>query len=168
MALVKTTLPGIAPTHVCPYDALNAFALAQTLTATAYASNVNTQLTYGPGRYEGYWRLDITAAYMTGGNEFYQFWLLGSNDPTFTSGNIEVLNVHDIAATAALRVLPTILAVSPAVPDTGLNASSFVMGFSNQKDQYVFEYLQLYVVAGGTTPSVTFSSWVSPWSGQKS
>ena len=161
MALTKTLLPSLAPTIVMPYDTLQAFCLSQVIVATGYASNVNTQLTMGPGRYNGLWAMNVAAVNMGSANEFYQMFLLGSNDPTFTAGNIEILATHDIAATAALRLLATICAVSPTVPDTGLTASVFVKPWCNQIDQYIFEYLQLYVVVGGTSPSITLTSWCS-------
>jgi len=163
MALTKTTLPAIAPSVAVPYDTLQAFALSQTLVATGYASNVNTQITQGPGRFYGLWKLQISALALGSSNEFYQFWLLGSNDVNFANGNTDVLAMYDLAATAALRALATVCAVSPTVPDSGQTASEIVRPWCNQTDQYVFEYMQLYVLMGGTSPSVTFSSWVSPF-----
>jgi hypothetical protein len=38
---------------------------------------------------------------------------------------------------------------------------------SNDKDVYTFEFVNLYVNILGTTPSITFNSWIAPWSGQK-
>ncbi|MDE2040652.1 MAG: hypothetical protein KGJ45_11650 [Elusimicrobia bacterium] len=163
MALTKTTLPGITPTFAVPYDTLQAFCSAQTLTASGYASNLNTQLTMGPGRFNGVWALDVSNVALGSSNEFYQFWLLGSNDAAFANGNIETLAMHDIAATAALRTLANICAVSPTIPEgTGRAGTIFVKPWVNQVGEYVFEYMQLYVLMGGTSPGVTFSSWVSP------
>lgn len=173
MALTKTTLPAIAPTHAVPYDVAASFGLGITMTASGYAyptaggATTTNYITMGPGRMEGYWRLDVSAAKVSAGNEFYQFFLLGSNDPAFANGNIDILGMYDIAATAALRDLPTIAAASPAVPDGGLTASSFVIPMSNQRDQFVFEFINLYANIGGTSPTITFSSWVAPWTGQK-
>lgn len=168
MALTKALLPVIAPTHATPFDVSLSFAGAATLTASGFATNANAPAIVGPGRFEGYWRLDVSAADVGSGDEAYKFFLLGSNDPVFGNANNEILAVHDIAATAALRLLPAIAAISPTVPDTGLAASSFVIPFSNQLDQFVFTYINLYVLIAGTTPSVTFSSWVSPFTGHAS
>lgn len=167
MALTKSLLPALTPTHAVPFDTAQAFALAQTLTASGYATNENTQVTMGPGRMEGYWVLDIAAINIATGDEYYQFFLLGSNDVNFANGNNEILAAHDFAATAALRLLATIPAASPAEPVVGLNATRHAIPFSNLMGDYVFEYLQLYVKMGGTGPSVTFSSWLAPWSGNK-
>jgi hypothetical protein len=163
MALTKSTLPMERPSIAVPFDTLQAFSLSETLSASGYASNVNTQITMGPGRYYGLWALQVSAAAMGSNNEFYQFFLLGSNDPAFGVGNIELLAAHDIAAASALRLLANICAASPSAPDAGYAASAFVKPWTNQVDQYVFEYMQLYCNMGGTSPSVTFSSWVSPF-----
>lgn len=190
MAITRTLLPSNAPSHALPYDTLNAFALAQTLTATGYASNVNTQLTYGPGRFEGYWALDITTLELTTG-DYYQFYLLGSNDPAWGNGNVDLLAARDFGITSAVRLVPTIMGASPFAISGGVgsppawtynvgvnqtysttNASGaggimHAIPFSNEIGEVTYEYLQLYVVIGGTTPSITFSSWLVPWSGQK-
>ena len=161
MALTNPTLPSILPAWAVPYDSATAFSKAQTSTANGYVGNVNTQLNIGSGRFDGLWVVDISAAYMTSSNEFYQLWLAGSNDATFTAGNVEFLAMHDWAATAALRLLPAIGSASPVTPLTGLGALRHVIPFSNFLGCYIFQYLQLYLVVGGTTPSLTFSSWIS-------
>lgn len=168
MALTKALLPVNAPTHAVPFDATASFASAATLTASGFVGAANTPIILGPGRFEGYWALDITAADVSSANEAYQFFLLGSNDPVFGNGNNEILAVHDIAATAALRLLPNIAAISPAAPDVGLAGSLFVIPFSTQLDQFVFTYVNLYCNIAGTTPSITFSSWCAPFSGHAS
>lgn len=169
MALTKTTLPVNAPTHAVPYDVAASFGLGVTLTASGYVPTAGATgyITMGPGRMEGYWRIDVSAADVSSANETYKMFLLGSNDAAFANGNIDILGMYDIAATAALRDLPTIAAANPAVPDGGLTASSFVIPMSNQRDQFVFEFINMYVLIAGTTPSITLSSWVAPWTGQK-
>jgi hypothetical protein len=161
VALSKNTLPSITPTWALPFDDATAFAKAQTLTATGYFDNLHQQIDVGPGRFNGLWALDVSAATVADGDQKYQFFLLGSNDANWANGNVELLAVHDIAATAALRLVPTITAVSDAVPSGGA-ASRFVMPFSNQKGEYVFRYLRAYCVIAGTTKSVTATTWVTP------
>jgi len=167
MALTKTTLPAITPTFAVPYDTLQAFCLAQTITASGYASNVNTQLSMGPGRFNGLWAINVTAVNMGSSNEFYGLWLLGSNDVNFANGNTEVLAQFDLAATAALRTLATVCAASPTIPEDATAGTLFVKAWINQVADYVFQYMQLYVLVGGTSPSITFSSWVAPNSAAK-
>lgn len=167
MALTQTLLPVIAPTHAVPYDTLQAFALAQTLTASGFATNVNTQLTMGPGRMEGYWALDITNVFITSANEFYQFALLGSNDPNFAAGNVDLIAFYDLASSTATRLaVNSLLGINTTnVPPFGNAGVNFVTPFSNQRGNFVFEFMQLYLTVGGTTPSVTFSSWLGGFTG---
>ena len=164
MALTQPAggLPSITPTIAVPYDVLQAFADSQTLVASGYAGNVNTQVHIGPGRFDGLLALNLSNAKVSTGDEKYAFYLLGSNDPAFGNGNNEILVTHDIAATAALRLLATICAVSPAVPPPGLSASRIVEAVAEHNvSEHTFEYQQLYVLIAGTTPTVTFSAWLS-------
>jgi hypothetical protein len=36
-----------------------------------------------------------------------------------------------------------------------------VIPISNLMGAYLFQYLQLYLLVGGTSPSITFSSWLA-------
>jgi hypothetical protein len=162
MPLSANTLPSVLPTRPLPYDTANAFANGQTLTATGYVNAIQTQLDVGPGRFDGYLVLDISALDLASGDETYQFQLLGSNDSGWTNGNVELLALKDFAAATAGRVVPTICPPSNSAPPTGKSADRFEIPFSNQMGRFVFRYLQLRLVAGGTTPSVTVAAWVSP------
>jgi hypothetical protein len=121
MALTQFALPRNYNTSAAPFDNALAFAVNQTFTASGYVnlqgSNVATDfITPGVSRFQGMWNIDIpTGANPAFGssNEFYQLFLLGSNDPNFANGNAEILAVHDLAATAALRLLPNVAAAFP-------------------------------------------------------
>jgi hypothetical protein len=58
------------------------------------------------GRFQGQWVIQVEAASLASSNEFYQFYLWGSNDAAFGAGNTELLGTFDIAATSALRRFP--------------------------------------------------------------
>lgn len=163
MALTNNTLPSILPTRAVPLDINLLFAQAQTFTATGYLNNGSstTQINIGRGRIEGYWVVDLSALDVTSGNETYQLYLFGSNDTAFGNGNVENLGMHDWAAATAGRSVPTILGASPAVPITGLNATRHVIPYSNLMGGFLLQYLQCYLVAGGTTPSMTVTSWIT-------
>jgi hypothetical protein len=160
MALTNPTLPSIIPTWAMPYDSSTAFSKAQTVTSTGYVSgNVNTQVPILSGRFVGFWVIDVSAAVLSS-DQKYQFALCGSNDAAFTAGNVELLAIHDFAATAALRIIPTISSITPAVPLTGQAATRHVIPVCNQMGGFIFQYLQLYLLIAGTGPSITFSSWI--------
>jgi hypothetical protein len=144
-----------------PYDSSTAFSKAQTVTGSGFISgNVNTQVPILSGRFIGFWVIDVSAANMATSDEYYQFALCGSNDAAFTNGNVELLAIHDFAATSALRIIASISSVSPTMPITGSAATRHVIPFCNQMGGFVFQYLQLYLKVGGTGPSITFSSWI--------
>jgi hypothetical protein len=186
MAITRQILPINAPTQSVPLDLALSFAQGVTLTASGYASGAATSFASlgqvvntspagplaSPGasapRVQGNWVVDVSAASFASSNEFYQFFLLAGNDPNFANGNVDLIGAYDLAATAALRLQATTLGATPTpVPDTGLLASVFIIPFSNVRDQFQYAFVNLFVVVGGTSPSVTFSSWLSPWTGQK-
>lgn len=169
MALTANTIPSQIGTFPCPWDALTAFTSAQTITATGYLNNLNSGIIDlgGPnpvsaaGRTEGIWNLDISAIDFTSGNETYQLCLFGSNDAAFGNGNVELLEFYDFAAASAGRVVATILGASPTVPPTGLAGMLQQRPFTNQSCRIIYRYLKCYAQLGGTTPSITVSSWIS-------
>jgi hypothetical protein len=160
MALTNNTLPSVLPTRVVPYDSSTAFSKAQTVTASGYVGNINTQVPVLAGRFDGLWAIDVSAATLSS-NQSYQFFLVGSNDAAFTAGNVELLAIHDFAATSALRIFANNAAASSITPPNGQAVLRHVIPFCNQMGAYLFQYLQLYLLVGGTSPSITFSSWLA-------
>ncbi len=164
MAIAQNTLPSIYPEFTLPVDASLQFGSAQTLTASGYVNNVNQQIDVNPGRLSGLLALDITAWATGSANEYYQFYLMGSNDPDFGNGNVELLTAWDIAAASANRMVPTILGPSPTIPPAGRAGALRALPFTTYTyGGYVFQYLQLYCVMGGTDPSITLSAWLVPF-----
>lgn len=174
MTITAPPLPFNPPTPVVPLDILATFSLGQVVTASGPLGNQNTSISMGGvgGRFQGQMMLELSAINLASGNEFYQFSLLGSNDPNFGAGNSDLLAFYDIAATAALRLTNTSL-LTPAAPlVAGIttiqqNALQIVVPFTNQRGQFSFEFFALEAVVGGTGPSITVSAWCAPWSGQK-
>jgi hypothetical protein len=143
------------------------FADGQTLTATGDLNNVNSQLDIGgvvnlpsgigsgAGRTSGMLVLNVTAMDLSSGDESYKFALLGSNDVLFQNGNVDLLAFHDFAAASAGRVIATLL--GPSLPAPTRVYAPFV----NLRQNLVYRYLRCRVVIGGTTPSITVTSWLS-------
>lgn len=169
MALTANLIPSQVTTFPSPYDATLAFTSAQTLTATGYLNNLNSgQIDLGgpnpvsaAGRTDFIWNLDISAIDVSSGNETYQLCLFGSNDVAFGNGNVELLAFHDLAAAAAGRVVATILGISPTIPPTGLAGTIIQLPATNLMQRIYYRYLRAYLQAGGTTPSITLTSWIS-------
>lgn len=161
MALTQSTLPSNVPEWDVPFDAATAFANGQTLTATGYINGIQTQVDIGVGRWIGKLNIDISALDLSSNDETYRIFLLGSNDAAFGNGNVEILAAQDWAAATAGRLIATIAPASVAVPTTGKSASRYTIPVTNQRGIFVFRYLQLYLVAGGTTPSITLAAWLA-------
>lgn len=171
MPLTSGNLPSQAPGYATPFDRASAFCDAQILTATGDLNNINAQLDVGgvmnlaggalgsgSGRTDGVFVINATAMDIAQGDEFYRFHLLGSNDATFQNGNVDLLGLHDFAASSAARILATLLGPSLAA---GGAASRVYVPFVNLRQGLVYRYLRCRVVIGGTTPSITVTSWLS-------
>lgn len=169
MALTANLIPSQVTTFPAPYDAALAFCSAQTLTATGLiAGNVNATLDLGgpnpqsaAGRTDFIWNMDISAINMATGDESYTLRLLGSNDSAFGNGNVELLAMHDFAATAALRSLATILGITPTIPQAGLAGSIIQLPATNLMQRIYYRYLKIQMTVVGTGPSITLTSWIS-------
>jgi len=169
MALTANLIPSQVTTFPCPYDALLAFCSAQALTATGYFNNLNSgQIDLGggspvsaAGRTDFVWSMDITAIDVSSGDESYKVHLFGSNDVAFGNGNVELLAFHDFAAVTAGRQVATILGATPTIPPTGLGGTIVQLPATNLMQRIYYRYLRMYLVAAGTTPSITLTSWIS-------
>jgi hypothetical protein len=169
MALTALAIPSQISEFPCPFDAMLAFCDAQTLTATGYLNNLNSGIVdlggakpvSAVGRTDGIWNIQITALDFTTTDETYQLALLGSNDAAFGNGNVELLAFYDFAALAANRVIATLLGATPAIPPTGLAGMLQQKPFTNLSCRILYRYLKCRLIAAGTTPSMTVSSWIS-------
>lgn len=171
MGLTALTIPSQIGLYNSPRDAMLDFTpAAETLTATGYMNSTvaTTTIDLGGsnpvsavGRHEGVWNILISAIDMASGDETYRMFLMGSNDAAWANGNVELLAMHDLAAAAAGRIVATILGISPAIPPTSLTATQLQILWTNQRQRILYRYLRGYLVLGGTTPSITYQSWLS-------
>lgn len=163
MPLSANTLPAIPPHFTVPYDATMALTNdSETKTATGYFGTPN-QIDIGQGRFTGLLALDITNAKVSGGDETYKIYLLGSNDQSWGNGNVELLAMHDIGAASSVRQIATILGASPAIPPTGAAGTMIYLPFSNLMQRIVYRYLRGYAVIGGGSPTISLRAWVAPF-----
>jgi hypothetical protein len=169
MALTALAIPSQITTFPCPFDASLAFCSAQSLTATGYYNNLNSgQVDLGGaapvsavGRTDFIWNMDITVADFTTTDEVYKLHLFGSQDVAFGNGNVELLAFHDLAALAANRQVATILGATPTIPPTNLAGTIIQIPCTNLMQRIYYRYLRMYLVASGTTPILTLTSWIS-------
>jgi hypothetical protein len=170
MALTANLIPSQITTFPCPYDATLAFCSAQTLNSVAsgfLAGNVNATIDLGgatpvsaAGRTDFVWNMDITVLDETTTDETYQIFLVGSNDVAFGNGNCELLAMHDFGL-AANRIIATVLGTTPVVPPTNLGGTIIQIPCTNLMQRIYYRYLKVYTKLAGTTPILTFTSWIS-------
>lgn len=160
MALTNNAPPSTM-SRALPLDAALEFCKSQVIAASGYANNLNNPVTIGEGRVEGYWVVNVEAFKVSAGDETDRIFLLGSNDVAFGNGNVEMLAVVDMAAASAGRLLPTIVPPSSVVPSPGRGAREYVVPYCTQKGGFTFKYLAVYVLQGGTAPTITLTSWLT-------
>jgi hypothetical protein len=159
--LTQTGNTNLVFDRILAFDQAMAFASGQTITASGYVNNIQAQVDMQGGRHDGYWILDVSALKLSAGDETYRLHLLGSNDSAFGNGNVEILATRDFAAASSGRLVPTVAPASYSLPPSGSLAGRFSIPHSNFSGLYCFRYLQCYAVLGGTSPSITLTSWLS-------
>lgn len=94
--------------------------------------------------------IEVSAIKTTSGNETYKLIMVGSNDAGLATGN---------------QCLAEIMLGKGASLD-GLNMADSVVGryelpFCTQQAGSIYEFVGVYLVAGGTTPSITVEGFVA-------
>lgn len=160
MALTANTLPFNAPSQDAPFDASTCFntnATWETKTSTGYFG-APTTIDIGPGHTRGYWVLLFNTRVISGTDESYTFYLLGSNDSNWGNGNVEILQAQNFGY---VRSIATIPGVSPAMPTVGPTGELDAFQFSNLKSGIVYRYLRTYLVVAGASPSTKVLTWLT-------
>lgn len=156
-------VPFNAPTKVGTFDAMNCFTgglTPQTFAASGYFTSGGqpVQLDVGPGLFDGYWVIDWTSRKQTAGTEEYTVYLLGSNDPTFADGNVEMIDVQDYGAErAAVGPSGVQIGASPAVS----SGETDYIPVLNFKSGIVYRYLRAWIDVNGTAPNAVVNSWLT-------
>lgn len=88
--------------------------------------------------------INVTAIKISAGNETYKLFVVVSNDPSFLTGNV-VAGAIEVGKGASLDIL---------------NAGDSVIGtyevmFTNNVAGSIYEYATVYLVEGGTAPSIS-------------
>ncbi len=93
---------------------------------------------------------DITAIDIASSNETYQFDIIVSNDPAFLTGNANA-GGFQCGKGASLR--------NAASSDSVIGR--YEIGFCNQIAGTIYQYMQVWLTVGGTTPSVSVEGFVA-------
>lgn len=95
--------------------------------------------------------IDISAIDIASTNETYCLKILGTNDSTWASGSIYELAAINLGYSAALI---------PATQGDTL-IGEYELMFSTERANVKYQYIRMYVDVTGTTPSITFTAYVS-------
>ena len=100
--------------------------------------------------------LDLTAIKTSSGNELYKFIVVGCNNPAFNA-SVQQLAMLELGHTSVLDQLNGL--TTPAPPSVG--GSRYEIPFASEQNNVKYEYVKLYLVLSGTTPSVSFRGFVA-------
>lgn len=94
--------------------------------------------------------IDISAIKISAGNETYKILILGSNDPGLATGNVMLGGAE----------------VGKGASSDGINMADSVAGrlelpFCTQVAGTLYEYVGVYLVIGGTLPSITLQGFIA-------
>lgn len=139
------------------FDRNMAFAEDLNLTASDVVqfAAADVQLDLGDGYYEGDLVIDTSVLDVASNDEAYTFILEGGTVSGFGSGNIDALAMKRLEDPAS--------AGTPGAMNVEHPIGRYVVPFNNNSPLgTAYRYLRLNVIIAGTTPSVTFSAFISP------
>lgn len=95
---------------------------------------------------------DVTAIDIASGNETYQLDIMVSNDPSFAAGNIVCAGGVQLGKGTSLR--------GPLAQKDSV-IGRYEVEFTNNIAGSLYQFVKAYLTAGGTTPSINISSFIS-------
>lgn len=118
-------------------------------------ANVST-ITPQQARIDAAMIIDLTAIY-TGGGDAYKLLVLGSNNPGFTAGTVQCLGALELGTAGSTDVPNGITTPVPA----SVGGSRYEILFATEQNNVKYEYVALYHVLSGTTPSITYKAFMA-------
>jgi hypothetical protein len=98
--------------------------------------------------------IDVTAATVAG-SDLYRLILVGSNDPNFGAGNVQILGAMQFGEASAMDFVNGINTPAPAA----IGGSRYELLFTNEQNNVKYQFLALY--NGGTFGSITYRAFVA-------
>jgi hypothetical protein len=116
--------------------------------------SIDDTATYTPqqARIDAMLVLDVTAIDIASGNETYQIDVMVSNDSAFGAGNAVCAAGIQLGKGASLR---------GAVAQKDSVIGRYELGVTNNIAGAVYQYMKVYLTAGGTTPSINILSFLA-------
>lgn len=100
--------------------------------------------------------VDVTAMDATTTDEAYRILVVGSQVSAFTAGTIQVLGEMELAG----GVLSVLGPGAAGVTKTA-TAGRYEIPFSTEQNNVKYQYVKMFLVLTGTTPSISLSAFVA-------
>lgn len=102
----------------------------------------------GPGLVDGMIHIQTTALDVSSGDERYDILVQGSNDPVFGSGIVPLGQLQ----------LGKANVINGTISSPG--AADYCLCFVNDYAGVLYQYIRVFTVVVGTTPSITWQAWL--------
>jgi hypothetical protein len=99
----------------------------------------------------------VTAAKVSSSNEVYKLLVLGSNDPNFAAGNVQMLGAIELGFAGSNDIPNGITTPAPAA----VGGSVYEILFCTEQNNVKYQYVKLYNVLAGTTPSISYRAFMA-------
>jgi len=119
-------------------------------------ANVST-ITPQQAREDAAMVIDVTAIKTSSSNEVYKLLVLGSNDPSFGAGKVQCLGSIQLGFAGSNDVPNGITTPAPAA----IGGSRYEVLFATEQNNVKYEYVKMYNVLAGTTPSITYKAFIA-------
>ena len=96
--------------------------------------------------------IDVTTIKTSSSNETYKFLINASNDPAFGSGNVVNVGAIELGFGGSTDVVNGTTSVRPG---------RYEVFFCTNVAGSLYEYLQVYLVVGGSSPSIVYDGFVA-------
>lgn len=128
-------------------------ATAITASAAGAVDGSAQVLTIGTGLFKGEAVIDVSAIKISANDEKYMFFIEGAQEVAMDTTLVPLATLE----VGALEVLGP--GSSHFLVDS--TAGRYLIAFQSERDLIFYNYIRLYVVISGTSPSITFSAYLS-------
>src|ERR1700683_1608681 len=129
----------------------------QNVTVTLPSIDSVSSITPQQARIDAVIPLWVTAIKTSSSNETYKILVLVSNDPAFGAGNVQMAGGIQLGF-AGSNDIPNGI-TTPAPPAIG--GHEYEILICTEHNLLKYQFLKLYVVLGGSTPSITFKAFMA-------
>lgn len=129
----------------------------QNVTITLPSIADSSSITPQQARADAVLVVDLTACDVSSADETYKMLVVGSNDPAFGAGKVASLGGIQLGVAGQNDIPNGITTPAPAA----VGGSRYEILFCTEQNNVKYEFVSLYIVLGGTTPSITLKAFIA-------